>query len=136
MASISLVRVFRNILIPSVRVTLEIRHGNGNKPKGKNTRKEENRIKQLQVAPPGFEPALQLPPVQNVKPRTTGPCDKCHSHCLNLWRSIYHDFKDTIDEKLLKQVFPSHFALFPCLFILGLYKGRSMNALVFFRRTR
>ena len=98
--------------------------------------KKKIESKKLQLAPPGFEPAHQLPPAQNVKPRTTGPCDHCHSHCLNLWRSIYHDFKDTIDEKLLKQVFPSHFALFLCLFILRLYKGRSMNALVFFRCTR
>ena len=43
-ASISLVRVFRNILIASVRMTLEIRYGNGKKQKGKNTMKEKNRI--------------------------------------------------------------------------------------------
>ena len=30
------------------------------------------------------------------------------------------------------RVFPSHFALFPCLFTLGLYNGHSINALAFF----
>ena len=51
---------------------------NGNKPKGKNTMKEKTpKQKKLQVAPPGFEPAPQLPPTQKVKPRTTGPCDHC-----------------------------------------------------------
>ena len=51
-ASISLVRVFRNILIASVRMTLEIRYGNGKKQKGKNTMKEKIELKKLQVAPP------------------------------------------------------------------------------------
>ena len=40
---------------------------NGNKPKGKNTMKGKKKRKKMQVAPPGFEPAPQLP----------GPCDHC-----------------------------------------------------------
>ena len=35
-----------------------------------------------------------------------------------------------VGEKQLKQVFQSHFAIFPCLFTLGLYNSCSINALV------
>ena len=49
-----------------------------------------------------------------------------------LWSCIYQKFKDTFDEKELKRVFQNHFALFPCLFTLGLYIGRSINGLVVF----
>ena len=45
---------------------------------------------------------------------------------------IYHEFKDTFEEKYLKRVFKNHFALFPCLFTLGLYAGCLINGLVFF----
>ena len=38
---------------------------NGNKPKGKNTMKGKKNEKKMKVAPPGFEPALQLPPSQS-----------------------------------------------------------------------
>ena len=38
--------------------------------------------------------------------------------------------------KIPKQVFESHFGLFPCLFTLRHYNGRSMNALVFFLYSR
>ena len=37
-----------------------------------------------------------------------------------------------VGEKQLKQVFQSHFAIFPCLFTLGLYNSCSINALVYF----
>ena len=37
-----------------------------------------------------------------------------------------------MEEKYLKRVFQNHLALFPRLFTIGLYVGRSMNALVFF----
>ena len=58
----------------------------------------------------------------------------CHSHCLNLvelhlsWNQRY------IWGKILwlKRTFQNHFTLFPCLFTLGLYIGRLMNALVYF----
>ena len=40
--------------------------------------------------------------------------------------------KKTKTNKQLKPVFRNHFALSPCLFILGLYMGRSINGLVFF----
>ena len=49
-----------------------------------------------------------------------------------IWSCIFHEFKDTFEEKYLKGVFQNHFALFPCLFTLGLYIGRSINGLVFF----
>ena len=42
-----------------------------------------------------------------------------------------NEFKDTFEEKELKRVFQSHFALFPCLFTLERYKGRWMNEVVF-----
>ena len=45
---------------------------NGNKYDG---RKKKNQNK-LQVAPPGFEPEPQLPPVQKVWLLTTGPCER------------------------------------------------------------
>ena len=45
---------------------------------------------------------------------------------------IYQQFKDTMEEKYLKRVFQNHLALFPRLFTIKLYVGRSMNALVFF----
>ena len=50
---------------------------NGTKPRDKNTMKEKKNEKKMEVATPGFEPALLLPPAQNVKPQTTGPCDQC-----------------------------------------------------------
>ena len=49
-----------------------------------------------------------------------------------LWSCIYHECKDTFEEKQLNRVFQNHFALFPCLFTLELYIGRSINGLVFF----
>ena len=119
---------------------------NGNKPKGKNTMKGK-----LQVAPPGFEPAPQLPPTQKVKPRTTGPCDHCTICSVKLIVLKYFCLTFTLFElleeylswiqryiwgKIPKQVFESHFGLFPCLFTLGHYNGRSMNALVFFLYSR
>ena len=44
------------------------------KEKNKNKTKQK---KKIEVAPPGFEPAPQLPPAQKVRPHTTGPCDHC-----------------------------------------------------------
>ena len=44
-----------------------------------------------------------------------------------LWCSTYHEFKDRFEEHWLKRVqFQSNFALFPCLFTLGL-NGRSIS---------
>ena len=74
-------------------------------------RKKKTETKKLQVALPRFEPAPQLSPAENVKPGTTGPCENmtckinslyvffCQSDSLNLWRSIYHEFKDTFKKK-------------------------------------
>ena len=56
----------------------------------------------------------------------------CHSHCLNFVEVFYYEFKYTFEEKWLKRVFQSHFALSPCSLTLRLYNGRSMNILVFF----
>ena len=39
-------------------------------------KEKKNEKRKLQGAPPGFEPAPQLPPAQIVvRPRTTEPCD-------------------------------------------------------------
>ena len=38
-------------------------------------KEKNNEKKKMELAPPGFEPAPLLPPAQNVKPQTTGPCD-------------------------------------------------------------
>ena len=75
-------RVFRNILIPTVRMTLEIRYhknlaklkrvNNENKWNKPKDEKQKTETKKLQVAPPGLVRAPQHPP---MKPRTTGPCD-------------------------------------------------------------
>ena len=101
------------------------------------------RWKEKKVAPS----RTQFPLAQEEKPHTTRPCDACTMqpfsllvlNCFSpfytvwtLWSCIYYEFKDTFEEKELKRVFQSHFALFPCLFTLGLYKGGSMNELVFF----
>ena len=102
------------------------------------------RWKEKKVAPS----RTQSPLAQEEKPHTTKPCDACTMQPWNLmvlncfsppftlfeplWSCIYYEFKDTFEEKELKRVFRSHFALFPCLFTLGLYKGCSMNELVFF----
>ena len=41
---------------------------NGNKPKGTNTMREKKTVtKKLRVAPPGFEPAPQLPLAQKLR---------------------------------------------------------------------
>ena len=52
-----------------------------------------------------------------------------------LWSCNCHEFNDTFEEKQLKQVFQNHSTLFQYLFILKLYNGCSMNALVFFFAT-
>ena len=44
----------------------------------------------------------------------------------SLWSCIYHEFKE-----ILRKISLSHFALFPCLFTLGL-NGRSIYELLFF----
>ena len=46
--------------------------------------KKKKKRKKLQVAPPGFESAPQLPPAQKVCLLTTGPCDHCTIHALNI----------------------------------------------------
>ena len=51
---------------------------------------------------------------------------------LTLRGRIYHEFKDTCEEKKLQRVFQNDFALFLYSFTLGLYIGHSMNALVYF----
>ena len=49
-----------------------------NQAKGlKYDERKKQRKKEMELAPPGFEPAPLLPPAQNVKPQTTGPCDQC-----------------------------------------------------------
>ena len=93
---------------------------------------------------PGFEPSCTPSfSSEKMQPLTTGPCDHCAIHVVKLialkyfsvwtlWSCIYHEFKDTFEEKYLKRVFQNYFALFPCLFTLGLYIGSSINGLVFF----
>ena len=120
---------------------------NGSKPKSKNTMlKKKKRKKNLQVATPGFEPATQPPhkPACNwaMRPLHKDPLKLialkpsnifvCHSHCLNFVEVFYHEFKYTFEEKWLKRVFQSRFALSPSSFTLRLYNGRSMNIVVFF----
>ena len=86
---------------------------NGNKPKEKiydeRKKTKKKNWKRLQVAPPGFEPAPQLPPAQIVRHRTTEPCDHYKNKMSSLialkysfsaihtvwtlWRGIYHESK-------------------------------------------
>ena len=53
---------------------------NSEKPKGKNTMKEEK----MEVVMPGFEPAPQLSLAKKVRPLTTQLCDRCTSLPLKL----------------------------------------------------
>ena len=90
----------------------------------------------------------QFPLAQEEKPHTTRPCDACTkqpwnfmvSNCFSPPFTLFEpcgavfimNSKILLRKKELKRVFQSHFALFPYLFTLGLYKGCSMNELVFF----
>ena len=80
---------------------------NGNKPKGKNKMKEKNRKKKLQIPPSGFEPSTWPNLLQRKKwglrPQGHVAITKLLSSAIRtvwtLWCCIYHEFKDTIEEK-------------------------------------
>ena len=121
-----------------------------NKQKGNKRFKEKKRtkIKNLVVAPPGFEPAPQTSSSAKIEASYHWAMRPLHSKqmkinsldvffspihtVLTLWGRIYHEFKDTCEEKKLKRVFQNDFALFLYSSTLGLYIGHSMNALVYF----
>ena len=123
---------------------------NRNKQKGKNTIKEKKttKIKNLVVAPAGFEPAPKSSSIAKIEASYRWAMRPLHNRylkinsldvffspihtVLTLWGCIYHEFKDTCEGKKLKRVFQNDFALFPYLSTLGLYIGHSMNALVYF----
>ena len=58
----------------------------------------------------------------------------CHSHCLNLMELYLSWIQRYIWGKIAQTSIskPFRIILFPCLFTLGLYIGRSINGLVFF----
>ena len=85
---------------------------------------------------------------KKVRPLTTGPCDNYAKQWLKVIVLKYFSLPFTLFEPCgavfimnskihlrknsSKRVFENHFALFQCLFTLGLYIGRSINGLVFF----
>ena len=96
---------------------------NRNKQKGKNTIKEKKttKIKNLVVAPAGFEPAPKSSSSAKIEASYRWAMRPLHNRylkinsldvffspihtVLTLWGCIYHEFKDTCEEKKLKRVF-------------------------------
>ena len=97
---------------------------NRNKQKGKNTIKEKKKttkIKNLVVAPTGFEPAPQSSSSAKIEALYRWAMRPLHNRSLKinslvvffspihtvltLWGCIYHEFKDTCEEKKLKRAF-------------------------------
>ena len=104
--------------------------------------------KKMEVAMPGFKSSPQPPPAKKVRLLTTGPCDNYTKQHVKLIVLKYFSLPFTLFEPCgavfimnskihlrknsSKRVFQNHFALFPCLFTVGFYIGRSINGLVFF----
>ena len=120
---------------------------NSKKPKRKYTIKEKKQTNKLQVAKQGFEPAPQLPPAEKVRLLTTGPCDHCTNRSVKLILLQYCSLPFTLFEPCgavfmmnskinlwknsSKEYFKAILRYVRVLFTLGLYNGRSMNALIF-----
>jgi len=60
--------------------------------------KEKKNEKKLYVASSGFEPTPQLPPAQEVRQQTTGPCGQCTIYYMKLMILKYFSLPFTLFE--------------------------------------